>query len=87
MHLFWSICNFDFNLLFKLGYQAKQAQSKWGCIRELQSSLRRGGEKNLYFLYINLSLLLILFITFTTIDSPEGFHPMSKQDISLCRIA
>ena len=25
MHLFWSICNFDFNLLFKLGYQAEQA--------------------------------------------------------------
>ena len=24
MHLFWSICNFDFNLLFKLGYQAEQ---------------------------------------------------------------
>ena len=25
MHLFWSSCNFDFNLLFKLGHQAEQA--------------------------------------------------------------
>ena len=25
MHLFWSICNFDFNLLSKLGYQAENA--------------------------------------------------------------
>ena len=25
MHLFWSICNFDFNLLFRLGYQAEHA--------------------------------------------------------------
>ena len=33
MHLFWSICNCDFNLLFKLGCQAEQSLSKWGCIR------------------------------------------------------
>ena len=59
MHLCWSICNFDFNLLFKLGYQAEQALSKWGCIIELQSNLRRVGDKNLFFLYKNLSLLLI----------------------------
>ena len=71
MHLFWSICNFDFNLLFKSGYQADQALSKWGCIIELQSNLRRVGDKNLLFLNKNLSLLLILFITFKTIDSPE----------------
>ena len=25
VHLSWSICNFDFNLLFKLGYQTEQA--------------------------------------------------------------
>ena len=25
MHLFYSICNIDFNILFKLGYQAEQA--------------------------------------------------------------
>ena len=25
MHLFWSICDFDFNLLFRLGYQAEHA--------------------------------------------------------------
>ena len=25
MHLFWSICDFEFNLLFKLGYRAEQA--------------------------------------------------------------
>ena len=25
VHLFWAICDFDFNLLFKLGYQAEQA--------------------------------------------------------------
>ena len=45
--------------------------AKWGCIRELQSNLWRGGDKNLFFLYKNLSLLLILFITFKAIDSPE----------------
>ena len=40
-------------------------------VRELHSNLRRGGDKNLFFLYKNLTLLLILFITFKAIDSPE----------------
>ena len=71
MHLFWSICNFEFNLLFTLGYQAEQAWWKWGYVRELQNNLQRGGDKNLFVLYRNLSLLLIFFITFKTIDSPK----------------
>ena len=28
INLFWSICNFDFNLLFRLTYQAEHARSK-----------------------------------------------------------
>ena len=47
MHLFRSICNFYFNLLFRLGYQAEHAKSKYGCIRVVQSSLGRDCNKNL----------------------------------------
>ena len=57
--------------LFKLGYQAEKAQSRWGCIRELQSNLRSGKNKKLFFLHRNLGVLLILFITFKAIDYLE----------------
>ena len=50
MHLFWSICNFVFNLLFRFGYQAEQAKSKWVCIRALRSSLQRVYDKNRFLL-------------------------------------
>ena len=53
MHLFWSICNFDFNLLFRLGYQAKHT-----------FIIKMRLYKNLFFLYKNQSLQLILLITF-----------------------
>ena len=69
---FWSISNFDFNLLFKLGYQVEWALSKWCCIRVTNTNnLRRVRDKNLFFQYKTLSLLLILFITFKAIYSPE----------------
>ena len=34
-------------------------------------NLWRGGDKNLFFLYRNLSLLLVWFINFKAIESPE----------------
>ena len=64
MYLFWSICNFKFSILLKLGYQAEQVYSKWGCIRELKSNLQDRVETRTCFLYRNLSLLLTFFETF-----------------------
>ena len=57
--------------IYKLGYQAEQALWKQDCIRELQSSLQRGRDKNLFFRYGNQGQLLILLVTFKAIGSPQ----------------
>ena len=71
MHLFWSVCNFDFNLLLKLRYQAEQAYFNIGAVLESYNASCDKAETRICFLYKNLSLPLILFITFEPIDSPE----------------
>ena len=36
--LFWTVCNLLLNFLFRFGYQAQQAQSKYGWIKALHKS-------------------------------------------------
>ena len=47
IHLFWAVCIFLQNFLFKQGYQAGLAKSKWGWIKALQSSLFKLLDKKL----------------------------------------
>ena len=78
IHLLCSICSFFFRLLFKEGYQAEHPKSKWGCIVALQRSLRSDRDRNLFFLYKNLSLVLIFLMTCKAIGSPDRFSSSTQ---------
>ena len=50
----------------------------------LESNVRRGWDKNPFFLCRNLSLISVLLIRFKTVDSSERFL---SNDVTLCDIA
>ena len=81
IHLFWIVCNLLFSFLFRFGYQAEQAWSKCGWIKALHKICLRYGVKYLLnILCRNLSLLLILFITFKAIASPDKVSSNSQPE-------
>ena len=64
IHLFWNVCNF----VFRLRYQAKHTQSKWGCINALHKILPR--DKSMFPVQ-KPEPFHDFFITFKAIDSPH----------------
>ena len=81
IHLLWIVCNLLFSFLFRFGYQAEQAWSKCGWIKALHKICLRYGVKYLLnILCRNLSLLLILFITFKAIASPDKVSSNSQPE-------
>ena len=52
MHLFWSVCNFGFKLLFKLGYQYEQA------------SRDKNQDQRFYLVYVLRIVVCLLFCHF-----------------------
>ena len=74
MHLFWNICNFELNLLLDLGWGTRLSKCNRNGAGVTKQPVRWGGDKNLFFLYRNLRLLLNLPLTLQ-----KEFHPMSKK--------
>ena len=79
MHLFWSICNLDFNLLFRLEYQAEHACDQNEVLSERCKVVYEEVAIKIYFFCTkNLSLQLILLITFKAMVSPERFLSITQ---------
>ena len=79
MHLFWSICNLDFNLLFRLEYQAEHACDQNEVLSERCKAIYEEVSIKIYFFCTkNLSLQPILLITFKAMVSPERFLSITQ---------
>ena len=49
MHLFWSICNFDFNLLSKLGIKLKTHNQNGAALESYKAIYEEADTKTCFF--------------------------------------